>query len=302
MIARVVAVALVATATATAHAEPAKIAAVVGPDGEADVRTSILVGPSGQVFAGDGAGKWVRTLPGGVAADVSGAARLGGDVIVTGVSTPLYRFNAKTGWTAVRLGQSGKTTLGRGPAPAVASGKHVFVWSAGKWVRVGEAPGPVTALWAASTKKVFAVTAAGIHALRGSDFVRTRDPADAIVGASPWAITATGAIDAGTGRQVLAAQGAVAVTGGAGAPWIVTADGNSACKLVGKVGGKATTVDTPIAATTAIAGMAADRAGRVMIVTTTGDIHVWADSAWTTGTLTDELPEAKPGPGPARTP
>ena len=299
-----VAVALIATATAhaAAHAEPAKIAAVVGPDGEADVRTSILVGPSGQVFTGDGAGKFVRKLPGGIAADVSGAARLGGEVIVTGISTPLYKFDAKTGWTALRLGQSGKTTLGRGPVPAVAAGKHVFVWSNGKWVRVGETPGAVTALWAASTKKVFAVTADGIHALRGSDFVRTRAPADAIVGASPWAITADGVIDAGTGRQVLAAPGVIAATGGAGAPWVVTTDGNSACKLVGKVGGKATTVDTPIAATTAIAGMAADRAGRVMIVTTAGDVHVWADSAWTTGTLTDELPEAKPGPGPARTP
>lgn len=288
-------------ATATAHADPAKVAAVVGPEGEADVRTSIIIGPSGQVYAGDGAGKFVRTVPGGIAADVSGATRNGKDVLVSGISTPLYRFDG-VGWTAVRLGQSGKTTMGRGPVPAVAAGKQVFVMNAGKWVRVGEAPGPVTALWASSTKKVYAVTAAGLHALRGSDFVRTRAPAAAIVGASPWAITADGAIDAGTGRQVLAAPGAVAATGGATAPWIVTADGSSAPKLVGKVGGKATTVDTPLAAGTAIAGMAADRTGRVMIVTTAGDIHVWADSAWSTGALADELPEAKPGPGPARSP
>jgi hypothetical protein len=283
---------------ATAHAAP--IASVVGPAGDADVRTSILIGPSGQVYQGDGGGTWTRTLAGGVAADVSGSARIGKDVIVTGVSTPLYRFDG-TGWTAVRLGQSGKTVMGRGPVPAVAVGRHVFVHNNGKWVRVAAAPGAVTALWASSTKKVFAVTADGVHALRGSDLVRTRAAVGAIVGASPWGISDTGAIDASNGKSVLAATGAIAATGGAGTPWLVTSDGANPLQLVGKVGGKATTIETPIPAGTGLAGLAADKSGRVVIVTAAGEAHIWADSAWSTGALVDQLPEAKSGPGPANT-
>jgi hypothetical protein len=281
-------------------ASAAPIAAVVGPEGDADVRTSILVGPSGQVYAGDGAGTWTRSLAGGVAADVSGATRLGKDLIVTGVSTPLYRFDG-TGWTALRLGQNGKTVMGRGPAPAVAVGKHVFVHDKGKWVRVAQAPGTVTALWASSAKKVFVVTAAGIHALRASELVRTRAAVGAIVGASPWGVGDTGVIDASSGKAVLDAAGAVAATGGAGTPWIVTSDGTSPLKLVGKIGGKATTIDTPIPAGTALAGLAADKAGRVVIVTAAGEAHLWADAAWSTGALVDKLPEPRTGAGPAKT-
>jgi hypothetical protein len=280
---------------AEAAAAP-KVAAVVGPEGDADVRTAVLVGPSGQVYAGDGKGRWVRTLPGGIAADVTGAARVGTDLVVTGISTPMYRFDG-SGWSAERVGQNGKTVLGRGPLAAVAVGKHVFVQNKGKWLRVGSAPGPVTALWASSTKKVFAVTAAGVHALRGSDFQRTRGPVTAIVGASPWGISADGVVDVGSGRSVSAATGIVAAAGGEGAPWLVTSDGASPLALVHKT----VRVDTPIPAGTAVAGLAADKAGNVVIVTAAGDVHVRTGDAWSTGTLADELPPAKPGPGPATT-
>jgi len=281
-----------------ATAGPA-IAAVIAPDGQADVRTSIVVGPSGQVYAGDGTGRWVRTVAGGVAADVSGATRLGRDLLVTGISTPMYRFDG-AGWVAVRVGQNGKTILGRGPTPAVAIGRQVFLERQDKWVRVGEAPGTVTAVWA-SGKRVFAVTAAGVHTLRGRNFVMTGAVADPIAGPSAWAVASDGVVELASGRKVLAATGIVAATGSGGTPWLLTAADASPLRLVGRVDGKPVTGDTPIAAGTAIAGMTADRAGNLVIVSTTGEIHVRVGDAWSTGSLVDELPAAKPGPGPAST-
>jgi hypothetical protein len=299
-VAAVVAIGLAGLAAAPAHAAPAAIAAVVGPDGAADVRTSTLIGPSGQVYAGDGAGRWVRTVPGGIAADVRGATRIGADLLVTGISTPMYRFDGKT-WTATRVGQSGKTFLGRGPVPAVAIGKHVFVERKGKWARVGQAPGAVTAVWA-SAKRVFVVTAAGVHVLRGSTFVRTRAPVSAIVGTTAaWGIADDGVFDLATGRAVSTAVGVIAATAGDAAPWLVVSAGTAPPRLVGKVGTTAVAVDTPLAAGTALAGIAADRAGNVALVTAAGEVHLRIGDTWSTGALADELPPAKPGAGPAQT-
>ena len=293
------AAAVLAWVAAASTARAAPVAAVVGPDGAADVRTAILVGPSGQVYAGDGAGTWKRTVAGGVAADVSSATRLGRELLVAGATMPMYRFDG-TRWTSLRIGQSGKTILGRGPVPTVAIGRHVFVHATGVWTRVGQAPGPVTAVWASSPTKVFVVTAAGVHALRGAAFVRIRPAVGAIVGTGAWGIGATGAVDVTTGRQVVTARGAVAATGGAGTPWLLVPNAGT-LELVGRVAGKPKKIPTPLPASTVIVGIAADRAGRMLVVTDAGAIHVFVDGAWATGTMIDSLPAKKPGPGPAPT-
>jgi hypothetical protein len=301
----VLALALVASSTAVAQP---RIAAVVAPARDADVRTATLVGPSGQLYLGDGSGRWARRAAGGIAADVTAALRSGADLIVAGPATPLYRFDGSA-WSAHKLGQSGRIVVGRGPVPAVAIGKHIFLEKPADprnkaarpgWIRIGEAIGPIIALWAASPRKVLVVTAAGVHALRGRELVRTGAAVDAIVGDVPWGITADGATNLARARDSLPAAGTIAATAGATAPYLLTTDGTT-LRLVGRTPAGPISVDVPVTAGAAIAGLVADHTGRVLVVTADGELHVYADNAWTSGTLVDELPAPRPGPGPAPT-
>jgi hypothetical protein len=296
------AAALALALASTAHADPT-IAAVVPAAGDTDVRAATLVGPSGQLYAGDGTGRWIRRAAGGIAADVTAAIRAGGDLIVAGDATPLYRFDG-TAWSAHKLGQNGRVVVGRGPTPAVAIGKHVFVekpataTTRAGWTRVVEVPlGPVIALWA-SPKKVLIVTAAGVHTIRQKQLVRTGAPVDAIVGDLPWGISAAGATDLARNRDNLAAAGTIAAAAGAPSPWLLTTDGTT-LRLTGRA--IAAPVDVPVPPGTPLAGVVADRANRILVVTAAGAVHVYADGAWSSGTLLDELPAARPGPGPAPT-
>jgi hypothetical protein len=289
---------LIAVAAAASIAAAGPVAAVVADD---DARRATLIGPSGQVWLGDGAGAWIRRKAGGVSADVAGATRIGDAIVVSGTETPMFRFDGER-WTALRLGQSGKTILGRGPIGAVAIGRHVFVHHQNKWVRVGMAPPNPIAVWASSPKRVFVVTAAGTHSLRGVNFVRTTNRVDAIVGSAPWGVTDSGLVDLSRGgRMVVPARDIVAAAGSGTTAWAVAGAAGGKQQLIGVVGGKPKTIETPIAGGTAIAGIAADAGGRVVIATTAGDVHLWSGEAWTTGKVTDELPAARPGSGPART-
>ena len=188
--------------------------------------------------------------------------------------------------------------------PSVAIGKHVFVekpataTTRAGWTRVVEVPvGPVIALWA-SPKKVLIATADGVHTIRQKQLVRVGATVDAILGDLPWGISPAGATDLARNRDNLAAAGTIAGAAGAASPWLLTSDGSTL-----RLAGRAITapVELPIPAGTTIAGVLADRADRILIVTTGGAVHVFADGAWSAGTVVDELPAARPGPGPAPT-
>jgi hypothetical protein len=286
------------------------IAAVVAPAD--DVRKAVLVGPSGQVWEPDGAGTWTRRTGGGVAADVRGATLAGVNLVVAGKATPFYR-RADDRWNAMRLGERGRTQIGRGPRASVSIGRLVFVWTGTSWKRIGAAPGTVTALWSAGETKVVLATDAGLFRLMGGAFRPVPLPAgtaaiSALDGAAgTWAVTADGAaIDTTTRRVHRPTVGGQPMTVA-----LVTTAGDSAWALGTTAAGPAlarqrkgawsdapapplSPDDPPIA-------LAADTAGAVLVVTRGGVIHLaGTDGTWINGSRTQSLPVVTSGPGPAR--
>ena len=269
----------------------------------ADVTKSLLVGPSGQVYEGDGAG-WVRRRGGGVAADVSGAALAGGELVVAGRMTPMYRRTGEA-WFALRLGEDGMTRFGTGPTPAVVIRRQVFVHSKARtWTRVATIPGKAaSAVWA-SGKTVWLVDNGGVHRLKGKSFVRAGDAVDGLAGGTPWGVTATGLRHLGSGRTVAAELDGAAVTilaaggapGAADLTLVVEAAGKPVLATASKTG--LTRVDdVPVAGP--IAALAVDKEGRVLVVLRDGAVAVRAGGSWQTFTVSDQLPAGRDGPGPS---
>ena len=299
------ALALLVASAVGAHADPIATA-TTPPD---DVRRTILVGPSGQVWEPDGQGGWTRTSAGGVAADVSGAA-IAGDLVVAGRATPLYR-RQDGAWYGLRFGERGKTQLGGGPRAAVAIGKHVFVWNRGAWTRVATAERPVVALWAESERKLYVATDRAVFRLAGKKLV-SHAPLTvvALVGSSPLAITATGEVRELSARAPLAptvdGQPVTAVratTSADGTPWILGRAGADTVLVRRARAGWERRPAPPLAADDTVVHLAVDSAGRVVLVTGAGAVHLAAeDGTWSRGSLTTRLDAARPGPGPARMP
>lgn len=295
-----IALALAAPPAAAGDVEIAEV--VADPT---DVTRAVLVGPSGQVYEPDG-GRWVRRAEGGVAADVGGAARAGGELVVAGIATPLYRRDGST-WFALRLGQEGRTVLGAGPTPAVAIGKQVFVHAKGRtWTRVGALPGAARAVWA-SGKTVWAATDLGVFRLKGRAFVKAGPPVDAIVGAAgvPWGLVGGGLRHLPSGKDVPVtidgvAATVVAATGAGKGDLIVVADVGGKLVLARAHRAGVTRIDD-VPLTGAVAGLAVDADGDALVAFAGGAVAVRAGEAWTTAAAEDELPSRKPGPGPSRT-
>jgi hypothetical protein len=282
------------------------LAAIV--DDAADVRKATLIGPSGQVYEPDGAGAWVHRVPGGVAADVTAAMRLGGSIVVTGRAAPMYAFDGKL-WRATPIGQRGRVMVAAGPAPCIAIGAQIFIFEKKGWVRVATAPAPITALWAGSKGNLRVATATEVWTLRGGAFQKLSPAtvATAFVGASaPLAVSAAGLVEVDKAKAPLLAPltdlvgSAVAPKGGDA--WLVTAPAGAPLALSRLRAGKlAPAISTPLAAGTALADVSVDSAGRVLLITRTGEIHLWDGKVWSVGSQRTELPAPGRGPGPART-
>ena len=297
--------------TAPPITAPDIAAVAASPD---DVRKSVLVGPSGQVWEPDGSGTWTRRAAGGVAADVRGAALANGNLVVAGKATPLYRREGER-WTAMRLGERGRTTIGRGPRASLAIGRIVFVWTGTSWKRVGVAPATVTGLWSAGETKVVIATDAGLHRLTGTAFRPIVVPLGSAPftslggGATTWAVTADGAaFDVTARRAHRPAVGGQPITVA-----LVTSAGDSAWALGATAAGPALArfrkgvwsdaAAPPLSPDDLPVALAADATGALLVVTRGGLIHVGApDGTWITGTRTQSLPAASTGPGPARSP
>ena len=325
MSARAVAVACLLALAAgprLAAARPGLVAAVLpsaagSTPGADDVRAAVLIGPTGEVYQPGAPGTWTRRSGGGVAADVVGASAGLGELFVAGASTPLYRRRDGV-WQAMRLGQRGAIVLGAGPLPAVAVGRHVFVQTRTGWTRVGQAPLPVTALWAAPERDVVVAAGGVLWRLRGGSWQRLVKPAapSAIVGTGawasgvggtgPWALAGASAYDLARGRAVTArTPGAIAAaTATRDAVWllIVSGAGPMVLERHGLAPGAAAEppLATPLPADASLAAMLVDASGRVLLATRAGAVHLWADGAWTRPALVDELPAPRRGAAPAR--
>ncbi len=191
--ARVAPVAAQALPLSLAAKPPPPVAALLLDD--RDVRQSTLLGPSGQIYEpaapvasgsvgppgsagspGSGAAtseapRWIRRTAGGVSSTVAGAARLDGELLVSGAQTPMFRYregqpggatspNGSPGtspttsptaasksspgsrpsgqWLLAQLGQRGRIVYSSGPFFALAIGRQIFV--------AGKAPAAKTAI------------------------------------------------------------------------------------------------------------------------------------------------------------
>ena len=277
---------------------PAPVVALV-PD-LVDVRRSVLLGPSAQVYAPDpapSAPRWLRRSAGGVASNVRGAALLDGELIAAGAQTPLYRRRGEQ-WTLAQLGQRGRVVLGTGPVFSIAIGKQIFVHSAGKVVRVGAAPGAVTALWAASDKLVFLAGEQGVLRRRGAAFVPVPQTEGTLgfSGAAPHAITAQAAVNLRSGLRVrLPGTAVLAVPSPVEPAAVVTLPSGKLALTQQLTSGAVAELPGPALPLAA----AVDGAGRALLALPDG-VHLLEGSTWTSGALADELPAARPGPPPAR--
>jgi len=273
----------------------------------ADATQSILVGPSAQAYEPSPSdGRWLRHREGGVAADVSGAALVGGELLVSGVATPLYRRRAGA-WFTTRFGEDGATLLGHGPTPAVLVRRQVYVLVKNRWRRVGALPGFKTAfaVWASGAASVWASTDQGVYRLKGTDFVRAGNPVADLVGTNPWGVNPGGIRKLPGGLVIAAKLDGVAAT-------IVAADSAGSKDLLvvvdvagrlalAKVSGNALARidDLPIASR--VVAMTADSAGRVVVAFADGQVAVRRGGAWTTSRVGDDLAAHAAGPGPSRT-
>lgn len=301
-----VVLALVTSAAAAARAD---VLAAIAPAID-DVKKSIPVGPSGQVWEPDGAGTWTRKAEGGVAADVRGAVIAGKLLVVSGKSAPLYRREA-IGWIAMRLGERGRSIIGSGPRPAIAIGRTIFVWAGASWKRVGRTAANVNALWAASETKIVIATEGGLVRFAAGGFAPV--PAAPVVaglgtgGPTSWAITSDG------GAYEVASRRIHRPTVG-GAPMTValvaaTADsiwafGSTPAGLAlarFHKGAWTEAVAPPIATDDSALALVADTSGALLAVTRGGALHLRAaDGTWSAGVRVESLPAATPGPGPGR--
>lgn len=279
---------------------PAKVVALVAGD---DVLHATLVGPSGQIYEPDGKGAWARHAAGGVAADVSGAARADGELIVTGHSSPMYRDHEGV-WFTVEVGADGHTVMGTGPAFAVAVGKDVFTRGKKGWTRAATVPGKITAVWS-DGKQTWAATDAALYRIRNKDAAKAGDAPRALAGGTAWGIGDKTLTPLGGGKAVPATLDGTAVTvvaaGGApgDASLTVVADNGGHLVLAHTHKGALEKIDD-VPGTGPVAALAVDPAGTALVAFADGTIAVHAAGAWTTAQVTDALPAAKPGPGPSR--
>lgn len=274
----------------TASAEPTLVALAAG----ADARKAVALGPSGQAYEPDGHGAWVRTREGGIAGEVTDAAMAGAHAIALTRAGAPFELGAD-GWTVVYLGQHVKALLGSGPRPTAAVGKQVFALDRTPATKLPDAPGIVTAL-AASARGVVALTDKGLVRLEGAAWkpIKAAPKHIAQLVSDRWAIAGGTAIDLQTNKAFAIGPASLATTSGddlivLGGAQLVTVHG-------GKLAKEAVTLPRGH-----VVGLAADRAGRIVIALGDGTLLV-KDKTWSTVTVRDEAPAPRPGPGPAEAP
>jgi hypothetical protein len=340
------------TAPAAAQARPIATIATILLDGK-DVRRSTLVGPSGQIYEPSTAPsavapasspgssalsaallapvRWVRRLAGGVSATVASAARLDGELLVSGAQTPLFR-QREGQWLIAQLGQRGRVVFSGGPFFAIAIGRQIFIparpavgaaaavaaaAASPRLLRIAASPGDVIALWASGENAVYLVTDQGVFRRRGNAFVPALKLPGVLglTGAAPHAITIDAAVNLRTGARVRLTGQTLRVIKSEATPAAILRSATGSLVLARDLTTAAGNVELPTDAaipaaldpsappsapsSTAPTIAAVDAAGRALVASPTA-LLVYDGTTWSTALLTDELPAPRVGPGAAR--
>jgi hypothetical protein len=308
---------------------------IVGLAPASDARKAIAVGPGGEVYLPDGNGSWVRTQPGGTAAEIV-SVTAAGDVVIAGArGAPPFKFKDGA-WTTVYLMPNARALVGAGSRVLAASGKHVFALDGERPTRLADAPGKVIAL-AASKQSAVLATDKGLFRLEGITWKPIKKAPAAVrsLASDRWALTDKGALDLTTmktfpwpaGMRVadvttsgdaliaIAVAASPRSTQGAAELWTLRAG-----KLEREPIALPTTPATPGAtpataaasgaaaksgALTTITGFVVDSRGRVVIAIDDGTLAIREPGergTWSTTSVRVELAPARPGPAPAASP
>ena len=162
--------ALVLSASSIARAEPpaytVDLRAAITT--EAGVEATILVGAAGQLYRPSGGDQWRRDAIGGVAVDLRQSIADKDAIYAISAHTPMFRHQ-RGNWHVAPLPNRGPIVMAAGGGvPSLAVAKHIYLLRKQRWVRLASARRNITALWAASTKRVYIGTSSGeIQRLNG---------------------------------------------------------------------------------------------------------------------------------------
>ena len=282
----------IAMSTTRAHADVSAVAPAT------DVRNAIVLEPGGQAYEPDGHGAWIRHHAGGIADQVVTATRAGKVVIAGTKSGPPFKL-ASGVWTSVYLGQHVKALLGNGPRAVAAVGKTVFELDRSPPSRLPDAPDPVLAL-AASATGVAIETDHGLLRLDGKQWKPIKNAPHHVARLldDHWALVDHGIVDLRTGKITpTGLQIAAAAT--VGDDVVAAGTHGAAVDLVTLHAGKLDREAVKLDHAAPVAGLAADRAGRVLVVTRDGQLALRDHGTWTTSQLRDDLPAPHAGSPPA---
>lgn len=148
----------------------------------------LFVGRSGQIYepaggenprGSEGGPRFSRRAPGGVAAEVQGAAKTSGGLFAVGARTPLYRREDGV-WYTHELPDRGRAALSRGGREiALGVGALIYEVSGDEWERAARAPGEIEAVWAGRGDRYYAATEGGeLHVGSGRSFREIESPLD----------------------------------------------------------------------------------------------------------------------------
>ncbi len=290
MIARVA----LAIGLATSIARADVVAVAPAPD----VRNAIVLGADGQVYEPDGHGAWIRRHEGGISSPIVDAQRAGAAVIAGTTAGPPFELEHGV-WTSVYLGQHVKAIVGHGARAIAAVGKSVFALDHGPPARLTDAPDPVLAV-AASTTGVAIETDHGVLRLDGKKWkpIKNAPHHVATLLDDHWAIVEHGIVDLRTGKITPTGVRVAAATV-SGDDVVVVGTHGSIAELVTLHAGKLAQEPVKLDHAAPVAGLAADREGRVLVVTRDGQLALRDHGTWTTAQLRDELPPPRAGSPPA---
>ncbi|TMQ05177.1 MAG: hypothetical protein E6J91_41270 [Deltaproteobacteria bacterium] len=285
-------------------ADPAPHAAVqlaaLAPAPADDARRTIAIGRDGEVYEPDGKGGWAHRLASSTATPIVAAGRAGDSVVALGDGV-VYRL-AGNGWSAIRLVQRGKATLGAGTRSLAAVGRQLFALdqlTRGEPTRVVQAPANIIAI-GASARAIVVATETGVFRITGGKLAPIKAaPARPHLISDRWALVDHGAFDLTTGKLTAWPAG-LAIGPAAPAPGdalVAVGTSRTGLELLTLGAGKLTR--DPLGLTGTAVGVAVDRTGRAVVALSDGRIAVRSKTGWTTTSVVDDPPAEHPGPAPA---
>lgn len=281
-----------------AHADKPTLVALAPA---ADARRAVPIGPAGQVYDPDGKGAWIRHRGGGVAEQLVAATTVGTTVIAAAKGAPAFKLKGGA-WTSIHLELKGNPILGTGSRVLAAIGKNIYALDRGQPAKLAEAPAPVLAL-AATATGVIVATPKGLMRLEGIVFKPIKKAPKQVnqLVSDRWALVDRGALDLKTMKTIAwpAGMRVGEATTLAGDTLVAVAVQGKTVELLTVRAGKLEREKIPLDQPKAIIGLAADKAGRVVVACGDGRLAVRDGGVWTITEVRDELPVAKPGPAPA---